>query len=112
MPGPTPSFGTAMSSVRAEPPNARKSNGSTMARSGRSRRTIADAAHLQDIMERQLVGDSLGIDAQGARRDHVDHAVAEPGRAAAVVDDRGGRTIAEDLARATPVPMLELDERR
>jgi len=60
-----------------------------MACCGRVFRAIADAAGLQHIIERKAVGDALRADSQRSRRDYVDLALAEVGRAAAVMDGRG-----------------------
>src|SRR6266550_8708637 len=85
-------------------------NGALMAKGGLPAWTIPDAPRLQHIVERQAVGDALGLDPQRARGDDVDLASPEPGTAAAVGDDRRRAVFGDDVARAHAVPVLELGQ--
>src|SRR3954470_11001575 len=87
-------------------------NAALMASGGLDRRTIAHAARLQHIAERQIVGDPLSLDPQRSRSDQVDLGVTEASAAAAIVDDCRGRAVAGHLHRAGAAPVLVAGERR
>jgi hypothetical protein len=69
---------------------------------------IADTPRLEHIIERQLVGDTLGADPERTARQDVDLALPESSRTAAVVDPRGVRLVGKNGPRAVPAAMLEL----
>src|SRR6185503_5838061 len=73
---------------------------------------IADPARLQNVIERKLVGDALSRDPKRPRSDHVDLALPEIRRPAAVVDDGRGPFGGEHRPRTIARPVLELRERQ
>src|SRR5690348_12016031 len=72
---------------------------------------IADPPRLDHVIERKLVGNALGGDTQGARCDHVDLALPEVRRPAAVVDHHRRTLVRNHRSRAIARPVLELCER-
>ena len=95
MPSPTPSFGTSMSLVSAEPPNARRSSGRTMCRSAswrrdRPRRLQLDPVALA-VVDRQRDHRKARL-ARQRRADHrIEPAGQEDDRAASQLDPQPRR---------------------
>src|SRR5437868_286730 len=78
----------------------------------RGDRAVGDPVRLQHIIERQSVGDSLGGDAQRARGEQVDFAVAEPRRTAIVIDHARRPRLADRAGAAALGPVLEASQQR
>ena len=77
---------------------------------GRCGRAFAYAARLEHVIERQLLRNSLRFDPHRSRSDHRQPALAEIAATAAVVDDRGVRSVADDVPRAILPAMFELSQ--
>lgn len=72
--------------------------------------TIANTPSLQGIIEWKPVGDALGFDTEGPRRDQGHFAVAESASSAAVIDDGCTRAVRCNSPAARLISMFELRE--
>ena len=77
-------------------------------RPGGQSRAIADPPRLNDIVERQGVGDALRLDADRARRNQGHPALAKPARDTSVANNGCGRGIADNDSGALAAAMFEL----
>src|SRR6185437_16240330 len=92
------------------PANAKWLNEALMALRRSAFLAIADPTRLDYVIERQLRRNALRGDPQRPRRDHVDFALAEIGRPAAIVDGHGRALVGEHRPRAIAGPVLELGQ--